>query len=284
MGDGEPVPGALVGFTADLTAWAYTPINKWKIDKGRHQIPAVYNGLPLLAFAGDVSREYAMHWDMDYTGSSTFDPSVEINQNNLIAKNLRHSLSLNTCQGCHSGENKTFFTHIAPLGYGQEAKYWDAVPSTRSGFLDVRNDPSSTQVVQARNIGETLKEPILKQYAPNHPVPSTTRLLPNVSAFITGRDYNGSNTKPYADDSEDLTKDLLPDEDHNGLYFVNDPSNVRNNTQHDNFGNNDKQRGFNELVNRRKIMCMFLEAGCEPKVTFDVLDFMRMVRVHPYVE
>lgn len=125
---------------------------------------------------------------------------------------------------------------------------------------------------------------LTKQYAPNHPVPSTTRLLPNVSAFITGRDYNGSNTKPYADDSEDLTKDLLPDRDHNGLYFVNDPSNVRNNTQHDNFGNNDKQRGFNELVNRRKIMCMFLEAGCEPKETFDVLDFMRMVRVQPYVE
>jgi hypothetical protein len=188
---------------------------------------------------------------------------------------------LNTCQGCHSGENKTFFTQIAPLGYGQEADYWSSTPSTRSGFLDVRNDPSSTQVVQPENVGETLVNVALNQYALNYAIPTMQRELQDVSAFITGRYYEGNNN--YADDLDDLVENATDDDIH-GLYVVNDPSNVQDGTQHDNFGENDKQRGFNELVRRRKVLCMLLADGCDPKTKLDPLGFMRALAVQPTTE
>jgi len=282
VGDGAPINVNLFGLPEYLTEWAYIPSNKWAIQKERHQIPAVYNGVPLLEFAGDVSREYSMYWDMEYTSSTaTFDPTVEVNGGNLIAKDIRQKLSLNTCQGCHSGENKTFFTQIAPLGYGQEADYWSSTPSTRSGFLDVRNDPSSTQVVQPENVGETLVNVALNQYALNYAIPTTQRELQDVSAFITGRYYEGNNN--YADDLDDLVENATDDDIH-GLYVVNDPSNVQDGIQHDNFGENDKQRGFNELVRRRKVLCMLLADGCDPKTKLDPLGFMRALAVQPTTE
>ncbi len=285
IGDGAPNGWSLLGIPSDLTEWAYTPSNKWQIDHERHQIPAVYNGVPLLEFAGNISQEYAMYWDLDYTATNaTFDPSVEVNGGNLVAKKLRQKLSLNTCQGCHSGENKTFFTHIAPLGYGEEADYWSTTPSTRAGFLDVRNDPSGTQVVQAENIGETLVNPSLNLYEPNYQVPATQREIQDVSAFITGRYYDGSATNPWEDDSDNPKIDELQDDDKEGLYFVNDPSNVQNGSQHDNFGNNNMQNGFNELVRRRDVMCILLTDGCSPKTKDDPLGFMRALDVQPPTE
>ncbi len=62
-----------------------------------------------------------------------------------IQSEVRHKLSLNTCDDCHSGETQTIFTHVSPL----------AVPATLSSFMTGIGsnvpDPAGSGVVRSFN-------------------------------------------------------------------------------------------------------------------------------------
>ncbi len=82
----------------------------------------------------------AHHWNgTDIVASSTF----------IVSDQARHIFSLNTCSGCHGGETQTFFTHVHPSSFGNEAGL--------SGFLtgitvtDAANRPSNSPTVRTFN-------------------------------------------------------------------------------------------------------------------------------------
>jgi hypothetical protein len=119
-----------------------------------HVVPDVFMGMPFLG----THTEYAstQFWDAVTTISGTMGPPGTPGQplcwkSNVSsatfptkAGEVRHKFSLNTCDGCHSGETKTFFTHVDPL----------TSPSLLSGFLtgavppNPVNDPGMEPGVQ----------------------------------------------------------------------------------------------------------------------------------------
>ena len=84
-------------------------------------VPLSFLGTPFLAGAAPVTaNNLGYFWD---TSTLDLDPSHPGNWNNR-----REDFSLNTCNGCHTGETRTIFTHISPttpLG----------LPAALSGFL-----------------------------------------------------------------------------------------------------------------------------------------------------
>lgn len=271
-----------------LTDWAYTPFNKTRILQERHKIPATYawtNNLSITqtaTFLSDnafVTQEYVHYLDLEYfdshnNGGSTmvnFNPITQTNYvnnvgNRVIEKELRHKLSLNTCQGCHSGENKTFFTQIMPLGYGESAKYWDEnnPPDSKNRVLDTRT--GNTQNVVDPNKNNHLTSHNNTTYN-NYSTPqSGSDTYPIVSAFLTGRRFmNGSYQDDLIDpnnaDNINLPLNNLYDSKLTGLFYVNDPSNDENGTNNI-LKSNTSQWSFNELNRRRDDLCMFLQASC----------------------
>lgn len=260
-----PTTGAI---STNLTDWLFTPYNKWLVQRERHLLPLDYQGIPLTDMAATNNREFTFYVDLPYNNSTTyFDPAIEANQNNAMAKNIRHKLSLNTCQGCHGGENKTLFTMISPLKFGEEAKYWETTPSTKYGRIDVRLNaaPANITVVNP-NAGKTQEDinPATQQnYSPTpnyNLLPATNRDYIIVSAFITGRTYDGTN---FQDDEvhelNAVENNPRQDDQMNGLFYVNDPTNTENDTDPNNyFGYNNRKNGFNELERRSKDLCGFL--------------------------
>jgi hypothetical protein len=69
---------------------------------------------------------FEYHWD-----------GVEQRKNKSFIRNTttRHVFSLNICSGCHAGETQTYFTHVDPVFFGQEASL--------SGFLTGNPQPES---------------------------------------------------------------------------------------------------------------------------------------------
>lgn len=263
---------------SNLTDWAYNPKNKFRILNETHEIPETYNGDQLLAAIADIKDEYPHYMDLRYSVSTTnFDLATEIptlhsQRNNIISKQLRHRLSLNTCQGCHTGETKTFFTMVAPLGYGESANYWITVtnPDSRSGEIDTRTSTPAVDRNDEQTVPPNPSDPDLDNYS----VPSGTREFVNVSAFITGRTWDGNN---YNDDRDDMGENAT-DDNLEGLYWVNDPSNVTpvGNTANF-FGNNNLLHGFNELERRKQDLCRLLSQDCsnyDPGAGVDVPGFM----------
>lgn len=47
------------------------------------------------------------------------------NAPNVLSSDLRHDVSLNTCNGCHMGETQTLFTHVAEAGVGDAVNLSD---------------------------------------------------------------------------------------------------------------------------------------------------------------
>ena len=75
-----------------------------------------------------------------HKANTTFTPTPTTAE---IASELRHKLSLNTCDDCHSGETSTAFTHVS----------WSSSPATLSGFLTgvVVADPAGSGIVRTFN-------------------------------------------------------------------------------------------------------------------------------------
>jgi len=270
--------GRSVSFGEYLTDWLYNSKNSFLVRKEKHRIPKDYSGIELLSQAGENDAEYSFYWDFLYNSgvNNNFNFNNEvitnISQTNIKAKDLRFRFSLNTCQGCHSGETKTFFTMVSPLKYGETADYWSPTPDVTTGILDTR----STDVLVAKNAGKTVFPSAGgSSVVNNFDVPQNTRDFVNVAAFITGRTYNSFNSLSYQDDhpSDD------EDEKLSGLFFVNDPSNVQDQgstpaNSNNFFGANDKRNGFNELERRKADLCRLLNSVCNSGENIDVIDLI----------
>jgi hypothetical protein len=271
-----------------LIRWMYEPENQFLIRKQKHRIPQTYNGYTLLDLAADVDAEYSFYWDLDYLPGFSipnYNPSIENVTNNaedrINGKDIRHKLSLNTCQGCHSSETKTLFTMVTPLKVGEAAEYWTSPPHTTTGKLDVRTSGSSFTFGIPKNTGQTVignqNTSTIRPF--NYPVPtSATREFVSVSPFITGRNYDGTS---WDDDENRITKgfDEVDDNQMSGLFYVNDPGNVTDPSNqisgvHNYFGKNDTRHGFNELELRKIDLCRLIRIQCVPTSHVDAMDLL----------
>ncbi|HEX7828832.1 MAG TPA: choice-of-anchor X domain-containing protein [Thermoanaerobaculia bacterium] len=107
----------------------YANANAALIVQDKHVVPDDFAGNPFLGGAAPVASP-SMFWD----GPGAHPSAAIVGPPQA---NLRHHLSLNTCNSCHGGETQTTFTHVSATG-------------ALSGFLtgiDV-NDPAGEGVVR----------------------------------------------------------------------------------------------------------------------------------------
>jgi hypothetical protein len=101
----------------------------------------------------------------------------------------------------------------------------------------------------------------LQKYAPLE----DEREFVNVSAFLTGRTYDGTTYDDDRDESDDNDlDDTYETEDVSlQLFYVNDPANSKNTPANNFFENNTLQHGFNDLERRKMFMCRYLSTKCD---------------------
>ncbi len=249
----------------DLIDFAVT--NKTKLASGNFNLPVFYPGTttPLLAMTADVDGDRVHYWNFDWftTTSSVYNISTLVTPDSAFAT-ARHQLSLNTCQGCHAGENKTLFTQIAPRNYGEPAKYWTATPAHDTGFADGRHFTNTGWTTNA-SLGLFDSDPDTNyKFDPGviSPSGSSRRVFPVVSAFLTGRTYWGAvGAATFRDDnpSDDAYDNVL-----GRLFYVNDPANYGSQwTSGDNTIPGPQMRhGFNDLLLRFTHLCRLINGSC----------------------
>lgn len=262
----------------DLVDLIFTPgatFLKNSILRGNHNLPK-YNPYhptrPILAAAGRVRGEFSHYLDMAYYPTFLSWTAIEKEE----YENVRHQLSLNTCQGCHTGENKTIFTHVSPLGYGDTANYWVSTPASLKGQLDVRSTADDAQV--PINIGSTFGGH--KNYWPRGAIHVSGTFLvkqdahyQNVSAFLTGRSFTGPATNPGTFDDDNPTD--ADDNNMEGLFYVYDPSNHYGVTGSDFPANN--LFGYNDLKRRQDDLCRLVNSECN----FSILNLATKMKFVP---
>jgi len=251
-----------------LLDWVYNG-HKIQVKRGNFNMPN-----NLLAVSGLMRREGTQflglepeYWVTKSNTYSTTSPSVE-------AKQIRQQLSLNTCVGCHAGETKTRFTHVNTLKYGESANYLGATIAGLSGTQDESlypwggNDPlqgggKNNGLTEDLQVGNVINFDIYAEI-------KNQTFFQNVSSFLTGRRYRSAydhlNLTPnWQDDNldDDNTFDQdypeLNDNQMEGLFYVNDPSN--NGLQNFPYVD-DKKWGYNDLLNRKIKLCQFLLSHC----------------------
>lgn len=254
----------------NLADWVFhSSIDKVRLYHGSHNLPLSYPTSTdyLLAGSGLVNAEYAHHWDIDWLNAVTPNypgPAWSLT-NNMYEKQMVQQLSLNTCQGCHNGENKTIFTQVMPLGYGETAKYWDPIPDYITGLVDIRF---------GGNAGTT-------GTSSNYPAPTNTGTATNpigrywvkVSAFLTGRNYTGidGTSGTFQDDFVDPIDDAK-DNTMDGLFYVYDP---RNNGSSTYPLPQPPVWGYNDLERRKLELCKFVNQSCNPTLGSSlIIDFV----------
>jgi hypothetical protein len=272
-------------------SWVYGPtgnsINRLRVQNGNYNLPE-----ELLDGSARMYREMTHFYDLSFDAypnalTNTFDPNA--NMPNQLAKNIRHQLSLNTCQGCHNGETKTNFTMMMPRGYGQAADYWSTTPDifgsndmagTAYNFSNLIDSRFNTL---SQNLGTTYDKYLGWQITNTNLPQNTSNTTPQIVApFITGRRFSSATFGNWEDDELDnlsnLNKEVIPnttiftDNTLIGLFYVNDPSNkyqTRSNGsallpgQGGNFPQiHDSKNGFNELERRRIDLCKFVNTPC----------------------
>ena len=275
----------------DIVNWIYGvngPSKAISVRHGNHNIPEHLLN-PTSRMADDIQSYYGLgFWNTNFPDNIYDDDNYTL-EASLKNKEIRQQLSLNTCLGCHGAETKTLFTMIRPLGYGEEANYWDLAPSTTTGKL---HTPEST----IDNAGTTLDsthidavDGFIDNYNQSYYEGSSLtelRTVPNVSPFLTGRNFRDgddlSGDDRWNDDfekqgSDDEVNLLLRDQEITGLFYVNDPSNEADVTDNEyvapgaNSNNasippfpqhHDKKFGFNELENRQMDLCRLTSTSC----------------------
>ncbi len=299
---GQIYSPSLNGYSSNtsLIDWIYGPngnsINKVRVMNENHIIPQ-----NLLSMGAQVKFEISHYFNFNWTqlpasiyNGSTSDPTVHTPD--LEAKTIRHNISLNTCQGCHAGENKTAFTMVRPQGYGQSAIYWN------NGIPDGVTEPMDDRfVINNQNNGSTFDHYF--NAATNGANPNIGNNYYNqdndnsfyqaVSPFLTGRRYRNNNTlndnplgspattaNPWDDDLFDgegligqpANSQNLADDQLTGFFFVNDPSNESISIpssaglgagEGGSFPQvHDKKWGFNDLQRRKIFLCNFIQTNC----------------------
>jgi len=250
----------------NLIDWVFSSsIVKMQIARGQHNIPKAYptSSDTLLAGAANVHGEYAHHLDLKWESVTTnYNYNTMPNAfHDSLGRVLRQQLSLNTCQGCHSGETKTIFTQIMPLAYGESANYWGSIPANVYRSIDVRFGANTGN--SGSSGGTTIE---------NYPVPSGNRYFPKVSAFLTGRNYSGQGT--FQDDFIDATDDAT-DSTMNGLFYVYDPTNgpfkYVSSVGY-------LRWGYNDLERRKKDLCALVNNQCDESVAVAI----KLIRNVPF--
>lgn len=113
----------------------------------KHSVPEDFNGSPFLGSHADYGFGTIWHAPTDPANLPATMPSCNKTNVSLgtptVQGELRHKLSLNTCDDCHSGETSTTFTHVKP----------ETFPTSLSGFLTgiVVADPGGEAVSREFN-------------------------------------------------------------------------------------------------------------------------------------
>lgn len=272
--------------SSELIDWIYgvnqNP-NHIRLRHGNHSLPDNLTE-PVAEIKDELMHYYGIDFWHEGMPTNIYDKYNDDGSASHREKEIRRQLSLNTCMGCHGGETKTPFTMIRPLGYGEEANYWDAVPSTTTGRFDTRFYGNANS---GYTFDEYLQEGV-KNFKPNY-YTGQSRTIPNVSPFLTGRNYRGAEglwqDDNFAND-DDLDNVLnenneLGDNKLTGMFYVNDPSNNYNNFSliaNDNndyvyqdgdynsfprlHNSEDGRVGFNDLMRRQKDLCNLAHSCC----------------------
>lgn len=258
---GPLLPAPDLDQAAALIDWVFK--NQVKVHAGMHSIPSsyTYNGWTFTqAAVADINAEQVHFWDVSWDESTTYYQTISPNDPNshLVQKDVRQQLSLNTCQGCHSGETKTVFTQIRPVGYGESQDYWSATPAYDYRTLDTRFGYGN---IWSSNVNGTLEN--------NHQLPQSlnSEYFQRLSAFLTGRRYSGPgnwqddlhDNAPNADDAHDNT-DI--NNDKFMLFQVYDPTDNHDGTTDKSLPKPDRTEGYNDLEMRKQRLCQFLNSPC----------------------
>lgn len=273
--------------STEIIDWIYginQAPNFHKLRHGNHALPD-----NLTEPVAEIKDELAHYYGIDFWHEDFPDNVYDTDESSLSAKEIRRQLSLNSCMGCHGGETKTPFTMIRPLGYGQEANYWSPMPSTTTGPFDHRSNGNST--------GSTF-DLFLQASVDNYPqnyYTGSNRTIPNVSPFLTGRNYRGEQglwqDDEFANDDDDdnligpFDDELfeLGDNQLTGMFYVNDPSNDYDgngvvSAEQENYvflgeeggsifprlHNSEEGRvGFNDLLRRQTDLCNLANSCCD---------------------
>lgn len=178
---------------------------------------------------------------------------------------------------------------IRPLGYGQEANYWEAIPATSNGVFDARFYGSTNK---GKTWDEFSEQP-QNNYKPDYYVGENVSIV-NVSPFLTGRNYRGVDDDGVPIWQDDFYSDVNdPDNDIGffgsedfefgdnqltGMFYVNNPSNRSDETGSGPFPkHHEKREGFNDLERRKKDLCRLANAcclspmDCEQLLTFRII-------------
>ena len=286
--EGTTMPGSYFDpYTADpLMNWMFTSVVKQAILRQSHNIPALIPGStdPLLAGSAIEYMDYTHFWNVDWQAQTAHYNASNyfFNTNSYpTERTMRHNLSVQTCQGCHTGETKTVFTQMRPLNYGVSARYWDdatpdyvhSVPnaSATAGGLDYR---FTTQ-------DGTSYDPISQTAFPNYSQSDVAAraYFPKVSAFLTGRNYAGPDgAMTYEDDNFDPFFDNPRDQFMTGLFYVADPMNNTISAQTSySYVMGDNLWGFNDLMMRQQSMCQFINLQCNPSEILQTIVDLRHV-------
>ncbi|GAA4448687.1 hypothetical protein [Rurimicrobium arvi] len=235
----------------NLAAWMTHPAVRGGLLRGNHNLPNTYMGSFLAGGAGLVVGEFSHYWspalNATGVGSALYtDPAKW---------ELRHQLSLNTCEGCHNGETKTIFTHIRTMSNGETANYWQSPTTPPSSLLRFVDNSTEGEADVPVNVETNL-----------YPDMSGKRYFQSVSAFLTGVAYRGVQGSPtyQDDDPSDAGDDNME-----GLFYVNDPSHA---------SANPAKFGYNDLLRRRDILCGIANGSCG---IFRIIDMVQETKHVP---
>lgn len=251
-----------------LTDWAMLNIDR--VYLGNHELPSSYSISSLtdvfkLAGTALVDAEKMHFWDLNW---GYVPPNITNNYSGTILQDVRHQLSLNTCQGCHSGETKTIFTMVRPVGFGQSANYWGDVPNGTDGNFEVdygRIDSRFVSTNGRSNINGTIE--------PTNTMSNAPQNLQRVSAFLTGRNYSGAGN--WEDDN--LTDSN--DNNLNGNFWIYDPIDYYEVNIDKTEPGKDRLLKFNDLHRRKEFLCKLLSTPC--KGGYYVLKVMNTTSFQP---
>jgi hypothetical protein len=108
--NGALITGVTPGTSANVSVLAsYINSNQASIINNTYTVPLSYNGGPFLG--GQIRNTFMDFWNGSVATGTTY----------VISDQARHVFSLNTCNGCHGGETRTFFTQVKPAGWGTAA-------------------------------------------------------------------------------------------------------------------------------------------------------------------
>jgi hypothetical protein len=255
--------------TDPILSWIYQfPARVNRVIANNHNLPEQFLDGTATMY-GEMTHHFGFDWQyfQSYYPNQPFTGNNETtymnsDNPNLTAKQIRHHISLNTCQGCHGGDTKTNFTHMIPRGYQELANYWDAIPTvvtwqdahtnsvaasnsiTGTG-IDPRfmpTDPCTLTPRHVNNPGKTVNKigtVVTKDPNMNYAYKTGNQTNQIVSAFITGRLYSSVTPGNWEDDELDntlsqenngtpannYTDNTIGDNSLKGFYYVDDPSN-----------------------------------------------------------